>query len=204
MSTRIERNFDFQAAVYFQDSYTLNLYTLKLNMNVVTDCIREQNVALERIKCFLSECLQDGVFIRSSEKKAIEKFRDAKLKICTLPEEPYDQIIGIAILIKLNSITEGKISIEEITIGSRLNDDVRMIFSKEEPVGPFANNGWWQKSNTSINDLSKDNKKEKIVKLTKPNDWIDYNLLWEERLESLMKEPKKIFFMNETENNQTS
>jgi hypothetical protein len=199
MSTRIERNFDFQAAVYFQDSYTLNLYNLKLNMNVVTDCIREQNVALERIKCFLSDCLQDGVFIQSSEKKAIEKFRDAKLKVCTLPEEPYDQIIGIAILIKLNSITEGKISIEEITIGSRLNDDVRMIFNKEEPIGPFLNNGWWRNSNTSINDLSKESKKEKIVKLTKPNDWIDYNLLWEERLENSMREPKKIFFMNETE-----
>ena len=37
MSTRIERNFDFQAAVYFKDSFILNFYELKINMVVVTN-----------------------------------------------------------------------------------------------------------------------------------------------------------------------
>ena len=199
MSTRIERNFDFQAAVYFKDSFILNFYELKINMVVVTNSIREQNVALERIKCFLSECLQDSIFVQAHEKKPIEKFRDARIKVCTLPDEPYDQIIGIAILVKLNSITEGKITIEEVTISSKLNDDVRMIFSKEEPLGPFMNNGWWKQSNTSINDLSRETKKEKIVKLTKPNDWVDFDLLWEERTETNSSEPNQIFFINEIE-----
>ena len=74
-----------------------------------------------------------------------------------------------------------------------------MIFSKEEPLGPFMNNGWWKQSNTSINDLSRETKKEKIVKLTKPNDWVDFDLLWEERTETNSSEPNQIFFINEIE-----
>jgi hypothetical protein len=199
MNTRIERNFDFQAAVYFNDSFTLNLYNLKIKMIVATDVIREQVIALDRIKCFLAESLQDCVFIESTEKKSIEKFKDAGIKICTLPEEPYDQIVGIAMLLKLNSITEGKIIIEEITIGSRLNDDVRMIFNKDEPIGPFASTGWWYNASPSINDLIFHSKKEKIVKLPKSNEWVDYNLLWEEKVDVPLKESNQIYFINELE-----
>ena len=61
------------------------------------------------------------------------------------------------------------------------------------------NNGWWKQSNTSINDLSRETKKEKIVKLTKPNDWVDFDLLWEERTETNSSEPNQIFFINEIE-----
>lgn len=198
MSTRIERNFEFQAAIYFKQSFTLNLYELKISMGVVSTNMSEQTVALERIKVFFSECLQDSVFIEETEKHAISKFKDCNIKICTLPDEPYDQIICIAILNKLNAIVEGRLTIEEITFGSKLNDDVKIIFGKEEQMGPFAKHGWWHDSNTAINNLNKENKKEKIVKLSKCYDWINFDLQWDDQ-ELSTKKTKKIYFLNETD-----
>lgn len=167
-------------------------------MNVATNCAKEQQIALGRIKCFLVECLQNSVFVQSTEKRAIEKFKEAGIKVCTLPEEVYDQVVCIAIFNKLNAIAEGRVTVEEITIGSTLNDDMKLIFSKEESIGPFSKAGWWDKSNSAINDVSKENSKQKIVKLQKSNDWDEFDLMWENRLTDAA-EPKQIFFINDSE-----
>jgi hypothetical protein len=198
MSTRIERNFVFQAAVYLNGEFILNLYDLKLNMNVVTTCAKEQQIASERIKCFLSNCLQNSVFIQSSEERAIEKFREADIKVCTLPDEAYDQTVCIALFNKLNAIAEGRITIEEITIGSTLNDDVKLIFSKEQSIGPFAKTGWWDQPTLSINDILRKKSKQKIVKLQKLDDWAEFDLMWA-NLPADAMETKQIFFINDLE-----
>jgi hypothetical protein len=198
MSTRIERNFAFQAAVYLNGEFILNLYNLKINMNVVTACAKEQQIASERIKYFLSDCLQNSVFIQSSEERAIEKFKDADIKVCTLPDEAYDQTVCIAIFNKLNAIAEGRITIEEITIGSTLNDDVKLIFSKEESIGPFSMTGWWDQPTLSINDILKKKSKQKIVKLQKLDDWAEFDLMWA-NIPADTTETKQIYFINDLE-----
>ena len=43
-------------------------------MEVETESIREQNVAMERIKYFLNECLENGIFVQDTEHKIIEKY----------------------------------------------------------------------------------------------------------------------------------
>jgi hypothetical protein len=198
MSTRIERNFAFQAAVYLNGEFILNLYNLKINMNVVTTCAKEQQIASERIKYFLSDCLQNSVFIQTTEERAIEKFREADIKVCTLPDEAYDQTVCIALFNKLNAIAEGRITIEEITIGSTLNDDVKLIFSKEESIGPFSMTGWWDQPTLSINDILKKKSKQKIVKLQKLNDWAEFDLMWA-NLPADATETKQIYFINDLE-----
>ena len=35
---------------------------------------------------------------------------EAELKVCTLPEEPYDQIVGIMLMQKLNAIADGRLA----------------------------------------------------------------------------------------------
>ena len=74
MTTRIEREFEFQAGVYFKEEFLMNLYTITLYMEVETESIREQNVAMERIKYFLNECLENGIFVQDTEHKVIEKY----------------------------------------------------------------------------------------------------------------------------------
>jgi hypothetical protein len=123
------------------------------------------------------------VFVKSTEKKVIEKYVAADLKVSTLPEEPYDQIISILLLIKLNAITEKRLIITDIRITTKLSDGVSFLYDNEDSSGPFEQMGWWHESGTSISDLHKQqNKKDKIVKLVnKTHDWNDPSLMWQEK-----------------------
>ncbi len=153
-------------------------------MEVETESIREQNVAMERIKYFLNECLENGIFVQDTEHKVIEKYSTCGFKVCTVPEEPYDQIITLLLLTKLNSITEGRLVITDMTLGSRISDDVRFICDIESPRGPLESPGWWSDIGTSISDpIKKSIKKDKIVKLfkTPSTDWTEHNLVWKEK-----------------------
>ena len=183
MATRIEREFAFQAAVYFEGEFLMNIYELSLSMEVDTASIKEQNIAMDRIHYFLHNCLGNSIFVQDSEKKAIEKYLQADIKVCTLPDEPYDQIITILLLLKLNAITEGKLHITDISLISGLSDDVKFIYDVETVANhPFGNKGWWECASTSISDLSKSNKKDKIVRLIKHhNDWAGVSLDWEQK-----------------------
>lgn len=183
MATRIEREFAFQAAVYFEGEFLMTIYDLSLSMEVDTASIKEQNIAMDRIHYFLHACLGNSVFVQETEKKAIEKYLQADIKVCTLPEEPYDQIITILLLLKLNAITEGKLHITDISLMSGLSDDVKFVYDVETVVNhPFGDKGWWACASTSISDLSKSNKKDKIVRLIKHyNDWSGVGLDWEQK-----------------------
>ena len=184
MSTTIKRDFTFQAGVYYEDTFIMNIYNLDLTMTVETDSIREQNIAMDRIKYFLHDCVENSVFVDSNEKKVIEKYVTAGLKVCTLPEEPYDQIVTIALLSKINAIAEGRLIISDIVLSSELSDGVKFVYDYESVLhaSPF-DQGWWMESNSCMNDINKtQNKKDKIVKLIKSiNDWSVVGLEWKEK-----------------------
>jgi len=185
LATRIEREFAFQAAVHFEGNFLMTVYELVLYMEVDTASIKEQNIAMDRITYFLDECLSNSVFVESTDKKAIEKYLQADIKVATLPEEPYDQIITILLLSKLNAITEGKLQVNSISLRSGLSDDVKFLYSIyeiENTGNPFRNKGWWSDSSTLISDINKSNKKDKIVRLVKQNcDWANVGLDWEQK-----------------------
>jgi hypothetical protein len=158
----------------------MNLYQLDADFDVSTTDISEQNIAIERIKYFLNDCLEHSIFVSQTETHAIQKYVDADIKVCTLPEEPYDQIIGIMLMVKLNAITEGRLVITDLSISSAMSDGVFYNHSIEETVGPFNESGWWNESNPKMSHSLKPNKSKKVVKLVKScNNWDDVWLGWE-------------------------
>jgi len=182
LSTRIERDFSFQAGVHFEGNFIMNVYNLTLLMEVETLSIVEQNIAMDRIIYFLEDSLANSVFVETTEKKAIEKYTQADIKVCTVPEEPYDQIITILLILKLNAIAEGRLNITDIYLESELSDSVRFSYDIETARhNPFSNKGWWLDSSTSIADVEKTIKKEKIVRLVKHTDWANVGLEWEKK-----------------------
>lgn len=188
MNTRIERDFVFQAAVHFEGKFLLNIYDLSVSMLVETESIREQNIAMERVKYFLHECLENSVFVNEAEKNIIDLYTQAGMKVCTLPEEPYDQIISMIILLKLNSIMEDRMKITDIVLGSKLSDGVRFNTVIEMAENVFSGNHWWQDSSTCIKDGDKNNyKKGKIVKLFDANEWANAGLNWKEKSKPVLE-----------------
>jgi hypothetical protein len=196
MSTIIQRDFAFQAGVYFEGKFLMTCYDMSLVMSVETDSIKEQNIAMDRIKYFLNECLEYSIFVQDSEKAMIEKYQAADLKVCTVPEAPYDQIISVLILQKLNAITEGRLIISDITFVSELSDGVAFLYDLDtvNETSPFRS-GWWTEANTKISNMNP-NKKEKIVRLSKvKNDWSFIGLDWGQKT----SKTTEIIFTSETE-----
>lgn len=194
MGTRISRDFDFLAAVYFEGNFLINNYSVSLTFTVDTDSIHEQNIAMDRIKFFVNQQLENCVFVQDTEAKIIEKYQNADLKICCLPEEPYDQIITVLLLYKINAICEGRLIATDIQLNSMLSDDVGFLYDIDDLTNqhPYKN-GWWTDSSTTITS-NVSGKKEKIVKLVKKTDWANLGLDWKEK-----ENCNEIFFMPETE-----
>lgn len=180
MTARIHRNFEFFAGVYFSGDYYVNSYTFDCTFNVETDSISEQNTALERIKYYIADCLEHSVMILDAEEQMIDKFMSTGMSVCTLPEEPYDQVVGIMLLMKLNAITEGRLVATDISIESRMSDGVSCLHSLEESVGPFAKKGWWNDPTMKISDIKLKSKIKNVVSIAKPKgDWADVHLGWD-------------------------
>lgn len=177
MTVRIQREFSFSAGLFFDNEFFVNTYQISAHLNVESLSIYEQNIALQRAKYFFSETIDSAIFIKDTDIERIEKLNDLGFKTCLLPEEPYDQIIGIIIFTKLSAILEDKLVITDIQLSSDMCDGVSYLHSLEENVGPFSLKGWWNENSPSISNPIKTGKGKKVVKLNKKNNtWDELNL----------------------------
>lgn len=184
MNARIFKEFTFFSGIHAEHKFNINSYEIGLDIDVNTEDIREQNIAMERIKYLLSR-VEDCVFVNEHDKNQIESYTKAGLKVCTLPDDPYDQIVAVVLIRKLNAITEGRLLIEDISIKSLICDDIKFFVSMTE-TNDYANNkGWFNQNNIAISDISKHNKKEKIVSLRKElMDWNSLGLFWKDNIDT--------------------
>ena len=178
MTTRVKREFNFVAGIWLEGEYQIGMYSFTVFIEILTDDPYEQSVALERMKYFIDEVVTNSVFVEASDNKVIDTFTGLGMKVCVLPLEPYDQSISIALLLKLNAITEGKFNITNMSFKSQLSDDVEYLIDIDDEVEAYATkNNWWNDSGSNISN-KKSNKKDKIVKLHKDNEWTELDLGW--------------------------
>jgi hypothetical protein len=178
MTTRVKREFNFVAGIWLEGEYQIGMYSFTVFIEILTDDPYEQSVALERMKYFIDEVVTNSVFVEASDNKVIDTFTGLGMKVCVLPLEPYDQAISIALLLKLNAITEGKFNITNMSFKSQLSDDVEYLIDIDDEVEAYATkNNWWNDSGSNISN-KKSNKKDKIVKLHKDNEWTELDFGW--------------------------
>ena len=180
-NSRIQKNFTFQAAIHFNDKFFVNLYEMDAKMEIFTEDTREQNIAVERISHFLGSVIEDCLFVSINEKEAISKYSNAGIKVCTVPEDPYDQIIGMVLLNKCNAIMEGKIVMTDILFGSKLSNLIKFELNHEVAKVEYDGKHWYNDSTLCMMD--KFSKKDKIVNLFdhKHDTWEDLDLTWKEQ-----------------------
>lgn len=196
MTTRVKREFSFVAGIWLEGEYQIGLYSFTVFIEIFTDDPYEQSVALERMKYFTDECLTNCVFVEATEKKVIDTLTSLGMKVCVLPLEPYDQAIAIPLLMKLNAITEGKLHITNMSFKSQISDDVEYLIDIEDEVEAYnTKNSWWNDTGSNISD-KKSNKKDKIVKLHKDNEWSELDLGWKH---SCKPETSEIIFTLDTD-----
>lgn len=196
MSIRIEKDFFFQAAVKFSNQFLLNMYELTVSMLVETDDTREQNIALERLGYFLNNIVENSVFVIFTDTQSIKNFEKADIKVCTTPEDPYDQIISMILLLKLNAIMENKLFITDMILTSKLSEGIKFSMVPEVAESIFKG-GWYNSPSTIIKHNYKEEAKhdKKVVNLFDGKDWTDIGLGWKDKIKTTEKvlviEPKK-------------
>lgn len=184
MSARIEKDFSLQTAVHYENEFFVNSYLLTLSMLVETDSFREQNIAMDRAAHFIVNVLQNTVLINSKEKAAIEKYKQANIKICELPEDPYDQIFAMVLLLKLNTIMEDRLKITDMVISSIMSGDLRYNIVAEQAESFLNGNYWWNSPDLSINNNNNTNDYDKIIRLFNDDGWSKLGLTWKETVKN--------------------
>lgn len=200
MSTKIKKELQFVAGVYFENKFFMTVYNIELYLNIFTDDPAEQYIGMERIKFLFDNCFSDAIFISDSHKDVINQLTKLGFKVSTLPFEPYDQAIAIALIHKINAIVEDRYLLTDIIFGSTLSEGIKYLIDYEDDAGPFSiKNNWWHDSGMGISNIKKTKISDKIVKLNKVNnEWGEVGLNWKNNIPSNKAE---IVFTIEPEKN---
>jgi hypothetical protein len=170
--------------LYFENKFHVNVYDIAASMLVETDSIKEQNIAMDRAIHFLTEVLSNSILVHSANSDVIKKYENVDLRVCELPQEPYDQIIAMVVLLKLNSIMENRLKITDLVIGSSLSDGVRFNIVSEVAESTFSGKHWWNSSCLAITNHRTDGiDQDKVIKLFN-DDWTGLGLSWRETVKN--------------------
>lgn len=185
MTTRIERDFQFESGFHLNDTFYINSYILTVSILVETESIKEQNVALDRMLHFLGAVLHSAVFVHQEDTNAIAKYKHAGMRVCTLPAEPYDQIIAMVLLVKFNAITEGRLVITDLTLGSTMSEGIRFCIVAEVAENMIDNSSelWWNAPALCVEHCSKEG--DNVVKLFGQTGWTEVGLVWKKNRKSV-------------------
>ena len=184
MGAKIKRDFSFLGCVFFGEQFIMNSYDVTCFMQVISEDIVEQTVALERMKYFFEFMINDTVFVQNIHQEKIDQLTEMGFKVSPLPDEPVDQAVAIALISKLNAITEYKFVINSVELVSQIGDSVTFIVHNDDEFPSFVGkNNWYNDPSVSVSSAKKKTtKRDKIVKLSKSQtDWEKLGLGWSQK-----------------------
>lgn len=183
MEVRISKTCNFATGLNLENNFCVNLYNFDIGINVYTDCSHAQTVAVERMNVFLDYVLEDSVIICQDKTDTIQKYLDAGLKICTSPEEPFDQIVAMMVLLKCNAIMEKHLFVTDIHFTSAMGNGITFEIQHEMAEIMTPVKGWWTRNDMSICDLPKE--KSNVIELKNHNSWEHINLSFKKPVETV-------------------
>ena len=137
------------------------------------------NVAYERIKYFVYNCLDSVIFVNQNHVDICQIFLSAGLKVSTLPGEPVDQLIGLMLYYKLNAIMEDRIIVEETEISSMLGENMIYLHGANETTDVGEIPKWWNSNEPCYSDFVT-LEVDKIVPIQSSSQWRELDLEWQE------------------------
>ncbi len=173
---RLGFNPQFFAGVHTPAGVIMNSYHVDMQMMTVSNSSYDQNIALARIKYVIFEEFCNSIFIEETETDAIAAYEAAGFKCVAFPAEPADQIVGLALFFKLNSITEGMMQVLDLNLHSDAGGGVTYLHNDDEEPGPFDDDGWWHGSNPICSAGRQTGKVVPIADVT----WKSLDLEWDD------------------------
>jgi predicted Fe-Mo cluster-binding NifX family protein len=169
---------NWRAAIWFENRLQINDYNAELSIHTNTTDHEDHVTCMARLNHFVYHELTNTVFIKQDDQDQLKALAAAGIKVTTLPEEPIDQIIGIALYCKLNAILEERMIVTNVTIQSLLGDNVRYLHSSQESLGPCSDTGWWTDPGPIHSNFKPAAGSKRVVKLNRTPAWRDLDLGW--------------------------
>lgn len=176
MNVRLRYDLVLKAAIWYDDCFQVNNYTMSTELMTNTVNQEEHVIALNRLKHLVYQELDSSVFVKYNQTSAIKKLTAAGLKLSVLPEEPVDQVIGLLLFEKFNAIMEQRILVKSLDLASDLGDNIHYCHSDLEMPIDFGH-GWWQDS-TPNHSIEQSTGSKKVVKIQRGLCWSDFDLDW--------------------------
>jgi len=176
MNVRLQYDLEFTAGIYYEDRLQMNHYSVNLQLLTQTADAASTNIAMDRVKYFTQAKLAHSVFINHDLIERAELMDLVGIATTTLPQDPVDQIIGMMLYTKYNAVMEDRMIVTSLDICSVLGDSVWYQHDAEDPLGPFAVEGWWSEPTPRHNDLPQP-QSGNVVKISN-NHWREYGLEW--------------------------
>jgi hypothetical protein len=177
MNVRLKYDLLFTAGVYHDSRLRMNNYNLRLWMITNSEDFADQNTSFERIKYFMYNQIDSGIFINTDHAEQCKKFATAGLNITAMPGDPTDQLVGIMLYHKLNAIMENRMIIVETELSSTYGENMTYLHSENETTWGIELPVWWNTADLIHSDMiagSADN----IVAMTTGTPWRELDLDW--------------------------
>ena len=178
MNVRLEYDMHWRAGIWFENCLQINSYDIELAIITNTANADDHVISLNRLNHFIYNEMANTVYIHQDDTAQIQALTGAGIKVTTLPEQPIDQIIGIALYSKLNAILQERMFVTGVTIQSDLGDNVRYLHSDRESVGPLSQEGWWYDASPVHSDFKSSASRKQVVKLNRTLTWQDLEMEW--------------------------
>ena len=133
---------------------------------------------MARLNHFVYHELTNTVFIKQDNQEQLKALAAAGIKVTTLPEEPIDQIVGIALYCKLNAILQEQMFVNGVIIQSDLGDNMRYLHNDLESTGPLSSEGWWQDPTPVHSNFKSSSSRKHVVRLNRTRTWQDLDMAW--------------------------
>lgn len=178
MNVNLQKTFNFQCGLVYRDKFYINNY--QSTIDIVTHSVipAENNIAYERIKYWVLEAVHGAILVsRSCEQ--LKTWQETGARIMVFPEEPVDQLVGIMLCSKLNSICQDRFMIPVVSISSEQGDNMVYLHEYDDPAGSMEEKNWWNDPRPTWTDPNI-RKRGKVISLEKGIEWSDLDLAWDD------------------------
>jgi hypothetical protein len=179
VNVELEKTFTVPNIVVYDDSGpVINIYTIHVEMCVVSTHSADYNTAFDRMKFWFDEIMADSVLL-SQDQKCLPAWINTGTRCLALPHTPVDQVVGMMLMSKLTAMVEGRLLINAIKISSPMDDDVVYVCRNDQDLKWFEQLGWWNDARPIWSDSDhKKQRSSKVISLNRLSEWRDHDLQW--------------------------
>jgi len=177
MNVRLVKTWYWQSGRVIAGECYINAYTARIQMHTTAMDAAEHSVAYERMEHWFQRVMQDSVLISADDPK-LRAYSATGQRLLVFPEDPVDQLVGIMLCIKLNHITEGRLVITDVDLGSINGEEMTYRHNHTEAAGPMATSGWWQDSRPAWSVIGARSPSTKVVAMARSPEWHSVGLDW--------------------------